>query len=454
MMLLKKILTSKNLLPNITSLGVSLIAIGCIILGLVSPWFSLPLDHSGEYSSLDSSITPWFKVAVILCLCITIILSLLKPNNVRLLLLNGCFATLMIILAYPVFLGQRDSELIGDAAWLQQQHDSMTWLGGDVYRAHSERAIGWGVSVSAQDPPSRLALYRPPSARLSWDRITDWIWWLGYGPAFTQFVGKGWLLCTGGVLISSFSILGMTWRSDERKARQLFRKAVTRASLMLIIALIIGMTPVLLAGYYLEKAKASLSEGHYQESRSLLDNACRALPSLELDTGMLRQKGLLDTRLGQHSTSEAALFRIQRYEEDGYYARGRQELDALLQQPSKLSYTIMRECLRHQLRVAINEINTGQNSQASHRLTTILTSSPNCIQAAFHQQFLALQNGDITTNRSMHEKLQRVYSGIRTKNKKGLLAATSFMLAQAELEAGNTAAANKARSQSKGWNVK
>ncbi len=110
-----------------------------------------------------------------------------------------------------------------------------------------------------------------------------------------------------------------------------------------------------------------------------------------------------------------------------------------------------RELSRHQLRSAINDINSSKTGPALIFLNQILTREPNCLQAHFHTQLASLQSGDIQQNRLANQKLTTLYKGYKTKNKRGAIAASYWILAQGELKAGHPENAWSARLKSKGW---
>ena len=339
---------------------------------------------------------------------------------------------------------------MGDAAWLQQQHDTMTWLGGDVYRAHSERSIGWGQGVNAQDPPSRLALYRPPEGTMNLARLNDWIWWLGYGPSFTQFVGKGWFYSLAGAGLLLICVFGYSWRRDTSQGRKLLRWLSLQSGILVVLLLFIAVLPVILSKFALQQARDELSKGEYQKCYDRIIRAGNYLPTLWCDTGVMRQMGYLEYRLQRDSEGYVDLYQIYQYERDGYYQRARQILIELSERYDALPQAVQREVLRQHLRVAINEINSNREQHALERLDFIMQRYSCAIQALFHAQLIELKLGNLEGVKERHHKLLNIYRGIKSKNKRGVLAVSYLLLAQAELEAGNTAEAAEARRKSKG----
>lgn len=445
----KWLIKDNNLLPHLLAIFSACLAILLLALGFLRPWYAVPSILDTEIVGQDASITIFFKVSVALILFVTLLLSLVARRKIFI-LLCGIMISFLIILYYPAFLSQRDHERMGDAAWLQQQHDSMTWLGGDIYRAHSERSIGWGAGVNAQDPPDRLALYKPPRFEVDFQSLNDWISWLGYGPGFTQFVGKGWFMSLGSIVLIAVFLLGVAWRDSISKARVLIRHIFLFGLIGGGLTFSIAATPVIVCGYFLQTSKVYLSEGHFSKSLKNLRHAAIYLPTLYIDTGFIRQIGYLEHRLKLDSEGAKLLYTINYLEQEGYLQRAREVLPVLAQKNDQIPSYYWREILRQHLRVAINEINSNRISEAVMRLKKLEKESPMSPQVLFHQQFLALQMGNVVESRRLHARLVELYRLFKSKNKRGVLAASYLMLAQVELEAGNLVESMEARRKSKG----
>lgn len=450
MIVLKWLKTDLDWLPKLVNYSAVLIAVLLIIQGFRVDWWAFPMLEEGGMRTQDASSSGWFK-GVLLVLYVLMVAVIIYRKKMDLKLLSvGLVFVIFTGLYYPSYLGQRDVKSIGDAAWLQQQHDNMTWLGGDVYRAHSERSLGWGQGINAQDPPSRLAVYRPPTGNLSVTRLDDWIWWLGYGPSFTQFVGKGWFYSITGAGLLLICTFGHRWRIESSLGRSLLRQLSLQSGVLCLLTIILAVTPIFLANSALKKAKVFLSEGEFEKSHTALTQAVDYLPTLMCDTGIIRQMGYLEHRLRREGGSHLALFKIYQHEKEGYYQRGRKELLNLVERYDDLEVHVQREVLRQQLRVAVNEINSSREKYALERLEMIEAKFPSAIQAMFHAQLIALKLGDIDGVREKHDKLLDVYQWIKSKNKRGVLAVSYLMLAQAELKSGNAQKAAEARRKSKG----
>lgn len=445
--------THGDLLPQCVNGFAALIAVTLLILSFLKPWFAIPVAVEAvdaDFGTEDSVITLFFKVLIFTLGIFLFIAATGRWHRLKRNFIYFSVVGFLLMLAFPGWLTMRDSKIMGDAAWLQQQHDNMTWLGGDVYRAHSERSLNLGAGIQAQDPPSRLAIYKPPVTSISLTRLDDWISWLGYGPAFTQFVGKGWFYGMIGFFLSLICIIGHHWRRDLAEARLLLRKLSSRIGLGLILIFSLNALIIASTHHFLARSKAALTEGSYRQAEEDLDRAIALMPTLFCDSGILRQKGYLQLKNGVPESSYTSLYTIQYLEEQGYYAQARTLLDQERHRLHELPHAAAREILRHEVRVAVNEMNSGKHHQAGERLDRILLEVPHAPQARFHRQLIALHTGELETNRAMMESLAEIYRLFKSKNKRGVLSAGWLMLAQGELNAGNVKAAGEARQKSKG----
>ncbi|MBT8038397.1 MAG: hypothetical protein KJO21_12725 [Verrucomicrobiae bacterium] len=452
---MKSIVSDPDWLPKAVNFLFAVIAFLSVGFSFLNPWYALPyvsgVDHA--WGTHDSIYTIYFKVALVAVTLGFVWWGYWMRRRIQsygAMMLRYGLCCLVLILWFPTWLTVRDADVIGDGAWLQQQHDTLTWLGGDIYRAHAERSVELGTGVNAQDPPERLAVYRPPIGSLGIHRINDWLWWLGYGPAFTQFVGKGWFYAVAGYALGCICLCGFYWRRSVLGARHLFRQLVI---LLFFLFLCVGCISVAVVGCArcaMVKSEASTARGDYQQARDHLRKAIRYMPSLGCDSGVIRQLGYFDVQLDEADSDVALLYQVFWFEQQGYYGRARKLVSRLAERKGEMNRECGRELTRHQLRIAVNYINSGRYQLAILHLDQILEHDGNALQACFHQQLMALQTDDVGRNRQMNSRLRAIYQGVKSKNKRGVMAASWWMLAQGEMKAGNEVEAWEARKKSKG----
>lgn len=442
-----------DLLPKLVNLGCAVVAIGAVILSFLKPWYALPqiTTESDQYFTTDSVLTIPFKLFTLgFSLIFFLMLPVFMRRNYRLgqLLLHYSLTSLSITLLFPTLLILLDDTAAGDAAWMQQQHDTLTWLGGDVFRAHSERSVESGTGVLAQDPPERLAVFRPPTSSLGIDRLNDWIWWVGYGPSWTQFAGKGWFFSVVGHLLLTACILGTYWRKNITEARWILRMGLKQV--VVFCAIFFSAIGVYYASTkrLLRSAEEATAYGDYAMAERHLIRSANRMPMLMSDSGFIRQFGYTQWRQGRETSPEAQLYQVFWFDQNGYHDRAGALMNSLAEE--KLPRHAERELSRHFLRVAINDLNSGKLSLSLENLARLLSREPNSVQGHFHMQLANLQAHNLSANRHANARIHTLYHGYKSKNKRGVLATSDWLLSQAELAAGNAEEAWTARKQSKG----
>lgn len=353
---------------------------------------------------------------------------------------------------YPQWVTVQDAETSGDAAWLQQQHDNLTWLGGDVFRAHSERYNEIQLATNMQDPPIFLAAFRTPMdslATLGIEEIPEAIWWFGLNPAFSQFVGRGWFVAWLGTCAFGMACFGLLKQMPGKGRRRLLKFAGMALGLSSFLLVATALIPVLNASRNLRAAKDATLNGEYQESLQLIASAQKWMPALRFDTSLILQRGRIETLLNQ-STTCAQLYQIWKLELLGHGGRAKELLQNLESQRARLPREWQRELSRAWMRVTIDDFNAGRLSEAHAQFGRLCEVEPVAIQARFHHQLTSLQVGDVALNRKRHGEIVELYGPYLRKNKRGVISTSFFILSQGEWNAGHMTAAAEARRQSKG----
>ncbi|MFC7337434.1 hypothetical protein ACFQY0_09630 [Haloferula chungangensis] len=442
-------------LPKIAAFGLILAAGGMLLLGLLKPWMVVPLGvDDGKLVSRDVAATFWWKGFLLSGLSLAAGCKWLMKDREQ-----GTWWCLRIVVlllpllfAYPQAVIIQDETTSGDLAWLQQQHDSMTWLGGDVFLAQGLRYQQTMPVVDLEDPPLRLAAFRPPTVApwsLGVAELPDLVWWLGYNPAFTQFVAKGWVVSVLGVVMLLIGWLGWRRKDDEQGGRSRdFRVAGGALAIGLLIWMAAGLLPILGASYYLKKAKAAALDDRPDEGRLALEQACAFMPALRFDTGVIYQLGSFDMGCGDGDSMRARLKLAQSLQEDAYDLRAVVELEGLLDRETD-DRSVGREVSRMLLRIAVDDANSGRIEDARRRFEMLCQREPTAIQARFYLQLLSLYGSEVEVNRRCREEIECLYKPFQRKEKKGVLSASWLILAQGEMAEGRVAEAAHAREKSR-----
>jgi len=440
------------------SILTAIVGLGLFLLGLSQRWFVLPSGFESNNTLIlhDAPATFWWKCGCLLALAGIAVWLVFrrKSTNIRSCLATFFAVLLPFLLWYPQAVIVQDDATSGDAAWLQQQFDNLTWLGGDVPRAHSERPVPDGLGLWAQEPPHRLAAFRPPlfgPFSLGVAEMPDLVWWFGYNPAFSQFVGCGWILSVLGTLLLLAGIFGSGKRTDETGQRRSLLR-ITGVALLSssAVVLLLALWPLLLGSRSLLEAREHTLSWQPQAALDSLETAENHLPALRFDTGVILQRGSLLRQLGQADTPPAKLHEAWLLFDQGYAQRSAAIIEDLVSRSDSLAPAERREALRGLLRSAVDDLNSNRLTEAKRRFAILLDKNPACIQGWFHYQLAALQSGDLESNRLAAARVEALSKIYLRKESRGIRAASQGMLAQGEAGAGNTAAAVTARKHAQG----
>ncbi len=438
-----------------------LVASGGLLLflaGLCLPWFALPVGFAADGTLIlrDASATWLWKSGCLAVLAGTLGWWFFRKSSAPFHgKLAAIFASVLpFLLWYPQAVIVRDEITSGDAAWLQQQFDNITWLGGDIYRGHSERPVPDGMGLWAQDPPNRLAVFRPPmvgSFSLGIAEIPDLVWWFGYNPAFSQFAGRGWFLSVFGMLFLLIGTFGWGQRGIERgQRRHLLRGTAVALSGSLVVIFGFTLGPLIYGAHALRQARVDSMSWQAQAALDDLHAACNRLPALAVDSSVILQRGALHRQLGQGEEPAAKLHEAWLLFDQGYGARSAALIETLLAQGAALTPAERREALRGLLRGAIDDLNSSRITEARRKFRVLLELNPICLQGWFHYQLVCLQSGDLEANRFAARRVGKLALAYLRTERRGILAASQGLLAQGETRAGNTEAAVAARKLSQG----
>jgi hypothetical protein len=435
-----------------------LCGIGLFAVGLISPWFALPSAFMPDHKLvlIDSPVTVWWKVGCVLTSAFLIAGMKWAWNltEIRSLLVVGFAVMLPLALWYPQAVIVHDEVRSGDAAWLQQQFDSLTWLGGDVPRGHSERPVPNGFGLWAQEPPHRLAAFRPPlfgSFSLGVAQVPDLIAWFGYNSAFSQFVARGWIQFVVGIFLILAGLFSWHQQGVLESARKvMLRQAVIALASSSVLVIVLAILPVMIGGHELRNARDLTQSWQAKPALSALNSAQKWLPALRFDTGVILQSGALLRQLGIPLPPPAKLHEAWLLSDQGYSRRSIAIVEELLDHPQNLTTSTRREAFRTLLRVAVDEINSSNLTEAGRHLKTLLDHQPICLQGWFHLQLLALESGDVGTNRLAALRVDSLANAYLRKESRGIVAASQWMLAQGEMQSGNHESTVVARQRAQG----
>jgi hypothetical protein len=215
------------------------------------------------------------------------------------------------------------------------------------------------------------------------------------------------------------------------------------------IVLIAGFVPILAAGSSLKEARTQALAGDWQPAIASLDRAEQWMPALAFDTGIIFQRGRLESLMGGSGPC-AKIYQVWELERAGHGGRAELLLGDLELKRELLPRVWARELSRSWLRVAVDDFNSGKIGKAGDRFAWLFEKEPMALQISFHRQLISLQEDKVMENRECQDRIEKIYKTFLRREKKGVIAASWWMLSQGELTAGNEMKALEARRKSKG----
>ena len=390
-------------LNQLLFLLLTLAGFAAVSLGIFQPWFSVPIappEGASTFSDIVSSVpgcTVFFKAALAVGV-ISLAASWLWKRQWT--ALGSSIACLMILLplAYPYFVIVRSPHVSADAAWLQMQHDNLTWLGGDIYLNAEFGSKGWRSKSYIVDAPRQLSVVSLPSWspwEMGLHRTEDLVLWLGFSNAFCQFVGTGWSLA----VIGSFLLFLASLRNESELDYRRAGAAIALFTLVAIVAAVVGWSRPFSASKEINLAAECSSQKNYEQAREHLDRAVSILPVLGQDTFYTSQRGVLDKRLG--IDSEYARLQIARsHESDGRFDQAISILNSLADSNDP---AIRREANRGVLRFAIQDFNSARFELSAHRFNSVLKRNPCDVKLIYLLQLQAVRESRVERASEMRD---------------------------------------------------
>lgn len=427
----------------------ALVGFLAILQSIRSAWFGVPVaadqlsGPSGEVMDSAPGCTVWFQSAVaITCICLGAS-WFWKRHWTTASTVIACVAC-MLPLSYPFFVVVRSPEVSADAAWLQLQHDNLTWLGGDIYANAEFGSKAWKSKTYLVDSPSQLAVVNLPSWS-PWEfglhRCRDLLSWLGYSNAFCQFVKSGWGLAVFGGVILLLSTLQQRGELKYHRAGAAILIFVISATALAIVAWSFPFR----ASQHVRRAAEDCSRQDFQASRAELEKAVQLLPVLGQDTNYIAQLGVLD--LQQNNDSEYARLRTaELLEGKGCFDQAFAILRMLAESENR---AIQREALRAITRFAIQDYNSARFELSYERFSLVLSYHPCDVKLIYMLQLQGIREGRLQLVTAMRDQMYLACERMNFGTRKVLRAAAERHCAIATALTEDAAAVWAAQSRAK-----
>ena len=425
------------------------IAFALLALGLLLPWFQVPVGLSDNPSGGGYALvfkqpisTVGFKIFVVAVLLGACWFRFRSENSgplswARSMTVSGSLLLVAIGVLYPALTMQRCGEVSAHAAWLQMQNDSLIQPRGDSFTAQEYAYQPGQPEVSVKEVlPRAFAAIPSPSITFLTDlhlaKLSNIVTWLGFSPAFCQFICRGWFCAFFGsfLLIVSFIRLSGEEGAHGENVELVYR----------IIPFLFGgafavciacLFPVMMAGGELAEARTAAAEARFADSLYHLDRAEAWLPILAYHTDILYQRGWLERRLNVKS-ARTQLFSALREEAEGFYSRANQSYVALLSASTEKA--VWNEAFRGGLRLAIKDFNSGLIDRAASCLVRLTTLDSTCIKANYVLQMAYLRASRKGELEDTVARFETVYSCLQSLERSSLLASAHRRLADLEFD--------------------
>ena len=405
--------------------GTTAIGLLCLVYSVRSVWFALPVSLNNEADVVTAQtiqpwVTHWFQAGA---LAVSVVISgfwLFRPGR-RFTDISLLSLWFVLLLTYPCFVIVHDSEISGRAAWLQAQHENLTWLGGDLSVSEEYKNANWKSRLYIVDTPRRVSLLQLPTwqpTQFGLDRLPDLLDWLGLTNTFCQFVQTGWLVA----MFGTACLLLASCFSDGVMQLSRLRHAGLAVFLATTFICPVAWSCPFRAGSHITEARELTARGQYSAALEHIERAAQIMPVLREDTDYIAQVGLLEHRL-QRPTDTASLFVANLLEREGFTERALEQYE-LLALDSERPSALRREACRGMLRSAVNTLNSGSISDGMDQLRRVLTVEPCSLKANYVLQLACLHSGRRQELSPLVDRIYAIYACFRFPNKKVVLAAS------------------------------
>ena len=373
-------------MPRFLALGTGILGGTLLLLAAFLPWFRVPMaDATGGLAGVEPHVTFVLKVLGLFVAGGSALIW--RRTRCRASVARGLTLLFVALLFFPYLVMVWSPREAAQASWLQTQHESLAWLGGDIFGEQESKGRAGKSEVRMtliEVTGEAIRLPRAAStAQVSW--LPELLECFGYSNRFCQFANRGWFLALGGTLL----VLVALCRAREGFQFSVFR-TITRSGLAgLGIGVAVALTPIFIAGALVARSRTAAQQGDPAAAWRWLHRAALVLPALRQDADLLARRGLLENSLGM-PTAAAALHRATVLDRQGFAARAQTDFVALLADAPPGS-AVQRAAGCALLRSGIQALNSGQTEVAAALLDSVLAVDPSNVKALYALQLACLR---------------------------------------------------------------
>ncbi len=385
------------------------------------PWFRVPGSRMIDGVATIVGVEPHLAIAFKVLCVLAILAAGLTRHITRSRVHVARLITLLLVALFffPYLLMVWSPRVAAQAGWLQTQHESMSWLGGDIYGEQEIKDVDFKNHVEVADAEMPVAAFHLPSwspSTMQWSRLPELVEWLGFSNRFCQFVNKGWFVALAG---AAFALVPLC--RGARGFRFHIGETIAKTGMVsLSVGTLAALTPLFATGFLITFAREAAQRGEPAASLQWLQRAAHLLPAIQQDTEFLAQQGLLENRLGI-PTRTAALHRARQLDHQGFSTQARHEFDAILAAVPPDS-ALHRETVSALLRSSIRALNSGQAEAAVATLDCVLAHDPCNVKALYTLQLACLRASQFERVPVLVARMDAVYRYFSTKTKTPVIA--------------------------------
>ncbi len=397
--------------------AVFILGFACIVASVMSTWFAIPtlVEVSGtqQIVAVDSPITVVFRTITALVTLTIVAIWWMRPDRRQWATGVAAFG-LVVLLLFPHCQMVWQPTITSQAAWLQIQHENLTWFGGDIFRGQELEGTPAQIQLYLSDSPRQVSVLKLPNWTLSnfgLELLPIVCEGLGYTNTFCQFASVGWPLAVGGLTC----LLLVTTFQNQRLSVPRIRIAVQTIACCGVLGGVSAGDAPFVASLRVQQAANTTHRGDHLKALEQLNAAADVWPPLKEDTWFVAQTGLLESLAGIESAS--ARLHEARSLEDA------KQFDPAVHAYREIASTygnsiaVRREATRGILRYAIRALNSGEIAKSLAGFEDVLTLEPCNIKSLYGLQVAYRWTAQDAASKAIHRRFANVYAHLHFPNK-------------------------------------
>ncbi len=394
--------------------AIGIISLALLLVAAILPWYAVPLEIREDSAGVVECWCPTTHAArffAAACVAVAAILARgwysgrLRPERTA----KGLTLLLVALLFFPYCITILDPSLVGQSAWLYEQHENLAAFNGDYSVDQEFASLSWRRYIYANPedqwkvPVFQPLVWGPEMIQLGNLQVLTRA--LGYTDAFCQFIGVGWVVA----IVATLGLLLAAWSEDGVIRPGRVRTSARFGLAAGFVCAVAALLPVLVVALLLGAAQEATARGEYESAASYLEDAAAAFPVLDEDFAFVMQRGLVDWRLGRLDSARAQLYRADAYQRQGQDAVAEQAYRDIMMSVQR-GTAVHHEACRGLLRIGILAFNTGLLNRATEMIEAVLAHEPCNLKANFVLQLAYLRTSRRPELERLVKRIESIYA--------------------------------------------